>query len=167
MHVPLPLTSYSIPLFSISIPTPYPPTSSVLPLSSHSLPSHFLCSPSPYVLPASEYLDRIKTQVMDWFRNIEKQPLEIVEAADGTLITSHPEDMFNVIHVQVTPHTDTWHKYKHVHTYAQAHTYAYTHTKTYTHAPKHVMAGCRMCFITNMSCLSISLLLLTFLPPHV
>ena len=42
---------------------------------------------------------------MDWFRNIEKQPLEIVEAADGTLITSHPEDMFNVIHVQVTSHT--------------------------------------------------------------
>ena len=50
---------------------------------------------------SSEYLDRIKTQVMDWFGNIKKQPLEIVKASDSTLITSHPEDMFNVIHVQV------------------------------------------------------------------
>jgi hypothetical protein len=38
---------------------------------------------------------------MEWFINIEKQPLEITKAADNTLITSHPEDMFNVIHVQV------------------------------------------------------------------
>jgi hypothetical protein len=38
---------------------------------------------------------------MEWFVNIEKQPLEITKAADNTLITSHPEDMFNVIHVQV------------------------------------------------------------------
>ena len=39
---------------------------------------------------------------MEWFINIEKQPLEITKAADNTLITSHPEDMFNVIHVQVS-----------------------------------------------------------------
>ena len=38
---------------------------------------------------------------MDWFGNIKKQPLEIVKASDSTLITSNPEDMFNVIHVQV------------------------------------------------------------------
>lgn len=123
MYVPLPRNSYSIPLFSLSIPTPYLPTLPLrtfplpsfslsiqlptfpLPLFSLSIPTPYL--PTPFVLPGSEYLDRIKTQVMDWFRNIEKQPLEIVEAADGTLITSHPEDMFNVIHVQVTPHTDT------------------------------------------------------------
>jgi hypothetical protein len=49
----------------------------------------------------SEYLDRIKTQVMNWFNNIKKQPKEITKAADNTLITSNPEDMFNVIHVQV------------------------------------------------------------------
>ena len=65
----------------------------------------YMCLPFPCLPSSSEYLDRIKTQVMDWFRNIEKQPLEIVEAADGTLITSHPEDMFNVIHVQVISQT--------------------------------------------------------------
>lgn len=93
------------PIQSLCSPSPFPlPT---FPLPTFPLPSFTLSIPTPFVLPLSEYLDRIKTQVMDWFRNIEKQPLEIVEAADGTLITSHPEDMFNVIHVQVTPHTDT------------------------------------------------------------
>ena len=42
---------------------------------------------------------------MDWFGNIKKQPLEIVKASDSTLITSNPEDMFNVIHVQVISNT--------------------------------------------------------------
>ena len=49
----------------------------------------------------SEYLDRIKTQVLKWFGNIKRQPLDIVAAVDKTLITSQPEDMFNIIHVQV------------------------------------------------------------------
>ena len=49
----------------------------------------------------SEYLDRIKTQVLKWFGNIKRQPLDIVTAVDKTLITSQPEDMFNIIHVQV------------------------------------------------------------------
>ena len=40
-------------------------------------------------------------QVMEWFGNIKKQPLEVGKAGDGTLITSMPEDMFNVIHMQV------------------------------------------------------------------
>ena len=48
----------------------------------------------------SEYLDRIKTQVLKWFGNIKRQPLDIVAAVDKTLITSQPEDMFNIIHVQ-------------------------------------------------------------------
>jgi hypothetical protein len=48
-----------------------------------------------------EYLHRIKGQIMKWFENIKKQPLEITKAADNTLITTNPEDMFNVIHVQV------------------------------------------------------------------
>jgi hypothetical protein len=42
-------------------------------------------------------------QVMEWFGNIKKQPLEVGKAGDGTLITSMPEDMFNVIHMQVGP----------------------------------------------------------------
>lgn len=49
-----------------------------------------------------EYLHRIKKQVMQWFDNIKKQPLEVGKAGDGTLITSMPEDMFNVIHMQMT-----------------------------------------------------------------
>ena len=49
----------------------------------------------------SEYLHRIKAQVLKWFGNIKRQPLEVVPAADKTLITSQPEDMFNIIHVQV------------------------------------------------------------------
>ena len=48
-----------------------------------------------------EYLDRIKRQVLEWFDNIKRQNREIVRAADGTLITSQPEDMFNVIHMQL------------------------------------------------------------------
>jgi Exocyst complex component Sec6 len=48
-----------------------------------------------------EYLQRIKTMLMNWFDNIKKQPIEIVEAPDKTLTTSTPEDMFNIIHVQV------------------------------------------------------------------
>eukprot|EP01041_Mallomonas_annulata_P015603 gene15603-32961_t len=48
-----------------------------------------------------EYLDRIKSQVMEWFRNIKKQNRDVIKAADGTLITSTPEDMFNVIHMQL------------------------------------------------------------------
>ena len=49
----------------------------------------------------TEYKDRIKTQVESWFENIKKIPSEIVRASDGTLITSNPEDMFNIIHVQL------------------------------------------------------------------
>jgi hypothetical protein len=42
---------------------------------------------------------------MEWFGNIKKQPLEVGKAGDGTLITSMPEDMFNVIHMQVCSYT--------------------------------------------------------------
>jgi hypothetical protein len=49
----------------------------------------------------SEYLHRIKNQIAKWFDNIKQQQLEITTATDNTLITTHPEDMFNVIHVQV------------------------------------------------------------------
>jgi hypothetical protein len=33
--------------------------------------------------------------------NIKKQPLEIVKSSNNTLITSNPEDMFNIIHAQL------------------------------------------------------------------
>ena len=48
-----------------------------------------------------EYLFRIKSQVMGWFDNIQKQKLEILKSSDGNLMTTMPEDMFNVIHMQV------------------------------------------------------------------
>jgi hypothetical protein len=49
----------------------------------------------------NEYLYRIKSQVMEWFGNIKKQPMEIIKTGEGTLVTSIPEDMFNVIHMQI------------------------------------------------------------------
>lgn len=39
---------------------------------------------------------------MEWFCNIQQQPLDVGQAGDGTLITSMPEDMFNVIHMQAS-----------------------------------------------------------------
>ena len=38
---------------------------------------------------------------MGWFDNIQKQKLEILKSSDGNLMTTMPEDMFNVIHMQV------------------------------------------------------------------
>jgi len=48
-----------------------------------------------------EYKDRIKNQVVTWFDNIKKQSLEISKAQDGSLVTSNPEDMFNILHAQL------------------------------------------------------------------
>ena len=48
----------------------------------------------------SEYLTRIKNQVLSWFKNIKGLKVEIKENSDGTLITSTPEEMFNVLYHQ-------------------------------------------------------------------
>lgn len=49
-----------------------------------------------------EYKERIKKQVHTWFDNIKARELEITQhVKDGTLMTSQPEDMFNIIHAQV------------------------------------------------------------------
>ena len=48
-----------------------------------------------------EYKDRIKKQVNVWFENIKNQKIEIQKASDDTLVTSNPEDMFNIIHAQL------------------------------------------------------------------
>jgi hypothetical protein len=48
-----------------------------------------------------EYKERIKNQVIEWFDNIKKQPLEINKATDGRLVTPNPQDMFNIIHAQL------------------------------------------------------------------
>lgn len=49
-----------------------------------------------------EYMNKIKQQVTSWFVNIKKQSLEIVQDSDGLLVTSNPEDMFNIIHAQLS-----------------------------------------------------------------
>ena len=41
-----------------------------------------------------EYKERIKNQVIEWFDNIKKQPLEINKASDGRLVTPNPQ-VFN------------------------------------------------------------------------
>lgn len=48
-----------------------------------------------------EYQKRMKVQVSTWFANMKKLELEIKQNSEGTLITSNPEDMFNIIHVQL------------------------------------------------------------------
>jgi hypothetical protein len=48
-----------------------------------------------------QYLFTIKEQVMQWFGNIRNQPVEVVRSTEGILITSTPEDMFNIIHMQI------------------------------------------------------------------
>lgn len=50
-----------------------------------------------------EYKGRIKTQIHSWFQNIQDRndQDEITKTNEGTLITSHPEDMFNIIHAQL------------------------------------------------------------------
>jgi hypothetical protein len=48
-----------------------------------------------------EYKERIKSQVHSWFKNIKNQELEITKSTDNILISSHPEDMFNIIHAQL------------------------------------------------------------------
>lgn len=37
----------------------------------------------------------------DWFENIKNRDLEIVKATNQTLLTSIPEDMFQIIHIQL------------------------------------------------------------------
>lgn len=49
----------------------------------------------------TQYLFTIKAQVMQWFSNIKSQPVEVVRSTEGILITTTPEDMFNIIHMQI------------------------------------------------------------------
>jgi hypothetical protein len=49
-----------------------------------------------------EYKERIKTQVHQWFSNIHAQAVELTKATNNTLITNRPEDIFNIIHAQLS-----------------------------------------------------------------
>jgi len=53
-----------------------------------------------------EYLHRIKKQVLGWFDNIKKEQLNegderFRQTREGFLVTSAPEDMFNILHLQI------------------------------------------------------------------
>jgi hypothetical protein len=39
----------------------------------------------------TDYLQRMKQQIMGWFGNIKKQKIEVLSATDNTLMTSTPE----------------------------------------------------------------------------
>ena len=52
-----------------------------------------------------EYLERIKSQIKEWFANIKSQgtyhDVYASDGAGGILVTSAPEDMFNIVHMQI------------------------------------------------------------------
>ncbi|GMH80300.1 hypothetical protein TrST_g6384 [Triparma strigata] len=49
-----------------------------------------------------EYLERTGKQTRDWFANIEKRDSEVLPESDGCLVTRDPEDMLNIVNMQVS-----------------------------------------------------------------
>ncbi|GMH72397.1 hypothetical protein TL16_g05905 [Triparma laevis f. inornata] len=49
-----------------------------------------------------EYLERAGKQTRDWFANIEKRDSEVLPESDGCLVTRDPEDMLNIVNMQVS-----------------------------------------------------------------
>lgn len=49
------------------------------------------------------YLTRIKAQIIKWVQNLRAQHLEVQLDADGHYVTTLPDDMFNLINMQVMP----------------------------------------------------------------
>ena len=50
----------------------------------------------------SAYLSRIKAQIIKWVQNLRAQHFEPQEDAEGHYVTTLPDDMFNLINMQVT-----------------------------------------------------------------
>jgi hypothetical protein len=50
----------------------------------------------------AEYLERAGKQTRDWFANIEKRASEVLPGSDGCLVTRDPEDMLNIVNMQVS-----------------------------------------------------------------
>ena len=48
-----------------------------------------------------DYVTRMTAQTAEWFRNIEDRPVEVVQDHEGRLVTRGPEDMINVINMQI------------------------------------------------------------------
>ncbi|CAN0429409.1 unnamed protein product, partial [Ectocarpus sp. 13 AM-2016] len=47
------------------------------------------------------YLTRIKAQIIKWVQNLRAQHLEVQLDAEGHYVTTLPDDMFNLINMQV------------------------------------------------------------------
>ncbi|CAN0149970.1 unnamed protein product [Pylaiella littoralis] len=48
------------------------------------------------------YLSRIKAQIIKWVQNLRAQHLEVQLDADGHYVTTLPDDMFNLINMQIS-----------------------------------------------------------------
>ncbi|CAN0260440.1 unnamed protein product, partial [Ectocarpus sp. 4 AP-2014] len=48
------------------------------------------------------YLTRIKAQIIKWVQNLRAQHLEVQLDADGHYVTTLPDDMFNLINMQIS-----------------------------------------------------------------
>ncbi|CAN0507666.1 unnamed protein product [Ectocarpus sp. 8 AP-2014] len=48
------------------------------------------------------YLTRIKAQIIKWVQNLRAQHLEVQLDAEGHYVTTLPDDMFNLINMQVS-----------------------------------------------------------------
>jgi exocyst complex component 3 len=47
------------------------------------------------------YLGRIKDQILKWVRNLKGQELEPMQTSDDQWVTTFPDDMFNLINIQI------------------------------------------------------------------
>lgn len=47
------------------------------------------------------YLTRIKAQIIKWVQNLRAQRLELQLDSEGHYVTTMPDDMFNLINIQV------------------------------------------------------------------
>ncbi|KAG5178787.1 exocyst complex component Sec6-domain-containing protein [Tribonema minus] len=50
----------------------------------------------------SMYLKRIKAQIMKWVHNLKAQEPELIQSSDGKWLTTFPDDMFNLVNVQIS-----------------------------------------------------------------
>ena len=54
-----------------------------------------------------DYLTRMQEQVHEWFENIHNRESNIVEDSEGFLATREPEDILNIINMQISVARDS------------------------------------------------------------
>jgi hypothetical protein len=69
-------------------------------ISNHSVCKQFNSAGNDLMI---EYQERLTKQIMIWYGNIKDQPKEVISSEElgGILITTSPEDIFNIIVSQV------------------------------------------------------------------